>query len=136
MAGTSAVSFAAFRNLSNSMTGNMDVLRFYIKKIAGLSSLLILGAILLVLSGAGLLILTHAYGQLWFQLKMGLVAALILNGFLFGGRQEQKIMKILDAPDGQDYLPLRQPVANLRTFYVLQLILFLAIVVLAVTKPG
>ena len=100
----------------------------------GYAGLLVLGAVLLVLSGAGLLVITHAYGQLWFQVKMGLVLALILNGFLFGDRQGQKLKRGLDVPDGLDRL--RGPIAHLRTFYAIQLILFLAVVVLAVIKPG
>ena len=134
MAGTTAVSFAAFRNLAKSMMGNKEVVSHYLKKLFGLSGLLVLGAVLLVLSGAGLLVITHAYGQLWFQVKMGLVLALILNGFLFGDRQGQKLKRGLDVPDGLDRL--RGPIAHLRTFYAIQLILFLAVVVLAVIKPG
>jgi hypothetical protein len=135
MAGTTAVSFAAFRNLSDFLSRSQDSIDYYFKKTLGLSRLLLLGGILLVLSGVGLLILTHAYGQVWFQMKMGLVVALILNGSLFGGRQEQKIKKILEGPDG--YLQkLRQPMASLRAFYVIQLSLFLAVVSLAVVKPG
>jgi len=136
MAGTTAVSFVAFKNLSGAMIENKDLFNFYIKKIAGLSSLLVLGGILLVLSGTGLLLITHAYGQLWFQIKMGVVATLILNGVLFGGHQEQKIKKILDGQDSPIHLQLRQPLTNLRTFYAIQLMLFLAVVVLAVIKPG
>lgn len=134
MAGTTAVGFAAFRNLSKAMTGNKEALNFYLKKMLGLPKLLLLGGILLVLSGTGLLIITHAYGQLWFLVKMGLIAALVLNGFLFGGPQEQKIKKLLDAPEG--HLPVQQHVVNLRTFYAIQLILLLVVVVLAVAKPG
>jgi hypothetical protein len=84
----------------------------------------------------GLLIITHTYGQLWFQLKMGVVVALISNGFLFGARQELKIKQILSMHDGQIHLQLRQPLANLRTFYVIQLTLYGLAVILAVTKPG
>jgi len=133
------MSFSAFKGLSRGMIENRDEVRYYAKKLFGLSSLLILGGILLVLSGTGLPILTHAYGQLWFQVKMGLVAMLILNGILFGSRQEQKLKRALDATtvlNGESHLQPRQPMANLRTFYAIQLVLFLGVVVLAVVKPG
>jgi len=136
MAGTSVVSFAAFRNLSHSLNGNKDSFAFYAKKMFGLAGLLALGGILMVLSGAGLLILTRAYGQFWFQVKMGLVVALILNGFLFGLPQEQKIKKMLDAPGDQIGFEVQRPVGKLRTFYAIQLFLYFSVVVLAVTKPG
>jgi hypothetical protein len=136
MAGTTVVSFISFKNLSRAMPGTRDLFNYYFAKMLGLSGLLVAGGILLVLSGAGLLILTHAYGQLWFQVKMGLVLALVLNGFLFGGRQELRIRKVLEGPDGWDILSLRQPIVNLRTFYAIQMSLFLGVVVLAVVKPG
>src|SRR6185437_3594055 len=136
MAGTDAVNFVAFKKLSNSQHEDQAAVKFYLKKLFGLSSLLPLGGILLISSGVGLLIITHTYGQLWFQLKMGVVAALISNGFLFGARQEQKIKQILNAPDSQANLQLRHPLGNLRIFYALQLTLYALAVILAVTKPG
>ena len=136
MAGTDAVSFLAFKRISNALHEDQTAVKFYIKKLMGLSSLLPLGGILLISSGVGLLIITHTYGQLWFQLKMGVVVALILNGFLFGARQELKIKQILSMPDGQIHLQLRQPLAKLRIFYAIQLTLYGLAVILAVTKPG
>ncbi|HEV3326925.1 MAG TPA: hypothetical protein VG052_15025 [Puia sp.] len=136
MAGTDAVSFVAFKRLSNALHEDQTAVKFYIKRLLGLSSLLPLGGILLISSGVGLLIITYTYGQLWFQLKMGVVVALISNGFLFGARQEIKIKQILSMPDGQIHLQLRQPLANLRIFYAIQLTLYGLAVILAVTKPG
>jgi hypothetical protein len=136
MAGTDAVSFVAFKRLSNSLYEDQTAVKFYIKRLLSLSSLLQLGGILLISSGVGLLIITHSYGQLWFQLKMGVVVALISNGFLFGARQGLKIKQSLSMPDGQIHLQLRQPLANLRIFYAIQLTLYGLAVILAVTKPG
>jgi hypothetical protein len=136
MAGTDAVSFVAFKKLSNSLDEDQAAVKYYFKKLLGLSSLLPLGGILLISSGVGLLIITHAYGQLWFQLKMGVVVALISNGFLFGARQEQKIKQILNGPDNQIHLQLRHLLANLRIFYAIQVTLYLLAVIFAVTKPG
>ena len=136
MAGTDAVSFVAFKRLSNALYEDQTAVKFYINRLLGLSSLLPLGGILLISSGVGLLIITRTYGQLWFQLKMGVVVALIANGFLFGARQELKIKQILAMPDGQIHLQLRQPLANLRIFYAIQLTLYGLAVILAVTKPG
>ena len=67
---------------------------------------------------------------------MGVVVALISNGFLFGARQELKIKQILNVPDSQIHLQLQQPLANLRIFYAIQLTLFGLAVILAVVKPG
>ena len=138
MAGTTVVNFVAFKRLSNAMTEQIDAVHYYFKhkKIFDFSGLLILGAILLISSGLGLLLLTRVYGQLWFEVKMGIVAVLISNGFLFGSRQEQRIKQLLDAPDGQSHLRLGTPVTNLRIFYAIQLFLFLAIILLSVAKPG
>jgi hypothetical protein len=136
MAGTDAVSLLAFKRLSNVLHEDQTAVKFYIKRLLGLSSLLPLGGILMISSGVGLLIITHTYGQLWFQLKMGVVVALIANGFLFGARQKPKIEQMLGMPDSQIHLQLRQPLANLRIFYAIQLTLYGLAVILAVTKPG
>jgi hypothetical protein len=138
MAGTTAVNFVAFKRLSTAMTEQIDAVHSYFnnKKIFDSSGLLILGALLLISSGVGLLLLTRVYDQLWFEVKMGIVVALISNGFLFGGRQERSIKQLLDAPDSQSHLRLRTPVTNLRIFYAIQLFLFLTIILLSVTKPG
>jgi hypothetical protein len=136
MAGTTAVSFAAFRKFSTSGMGDKAAITFYIQKILGLSGLLALGGILLVSSGLGLLYLTHAYGQLWFHLKMGVVVAAVSNGFLFGSRQERKIKQVLAAPDSVLPGQLLRPAANLRIFFAIQMVLFLAVILLAVIKPG
>jgi len=136
MAGKDAVSFVAFKRLSNALHEDQNAVKFHLKKLLGLSTLLPLGGVLLIPSGIGLLIITHTYGQLWFLLKMGVVLALISNGFLFGARQEKAIKQILNAPDSQIHLQLRQPLANLRTFYAIQLMLYAMAVILAVTKPG
>lgn len=136
MAGTDAVSFVAFKKLSSSLDEDQAAVKYYFKKLLGLSSLLPLGGILLLSSGVGLLIITHAYGQLWFQLKMGVVLALVSNGFLFGARQEQKIKQILNGPDNQIHLQLRHLLANLRIFYAIQVTLYLLAVIFAVIKPG
>jgi hypothetical protein len=135
MAGTTAVSFIAYKRFLKTHIGGKDEFNSF-KKTFDFTALLLLGAALLISSGVGLAILTHAHTQLWFQLKMGVVIALALNGFLFGSRQEQKIKQILGSPDSQVGLQLRRPVANVRTFYAIQLGLFLAVVILAVIKPG
>ncbi len=120
------------------MTEHIDAVHFYFKhkKIFDSPGLLILGAILLISSGLGLLLLTRVYGQVWFEVKMGAVAALIANGFLFGGRQEQRIKQLLDAPDSDSHLRFRTSVTNLRVFYAIQLLLFLKIILSSVVKPG
>ena len=135
MAGTDAVNFVAFKKLSNSLYEDHTAVKFYLKKLFGLSILLPMGGILLISSGVGLLIITHTYGQLWFQLKMGVIVALISNGFLFGARQEKKIKQMLNAADNQ-VLQLEQPLGNLKIFYAIQLTLYALAVILAVTKPG
>src|SRR5271156_1316104 len=108
------IHFAGFTLMAGTTAVNYY---FSNKKIFDSSGLLILGAILLILSGVGLLLITRVYGQLWFEVKMGSVAVPISNGFLFGGRQEQRIKQILDTPDNQSHLRLRKPIANIRTFY-------------------
>jgi hypothetical protein len=109
-----------------------------LEHLSRLGVLLGIGAALLVLSGTGMLLLTRGVfiHQLWFKVKLALVAILILNGFGFGGRQIARIKKLMQpVPAGVgSSAALREPLAKVRLFYVLQLLVFLVIIGLSVAN--
>lgn len=96
-----------------------------------LSALLGIGAALLIISGTGMMIITHGVfaHQVWFKTKLVLILTLILNGFLFGGRQKSKLKKHLDMGE-----LATSAVVNIKLFFLVQLALFLTIILLSIFK--
>lgn len=131
MAGTNVVEFVAFRSISRTYQSDSSVAIHQISLLSKLSVLLIIGGILLVLSGVGFLVITHnAFGgQLWFKIKMAFVLGLVLNGFLAGLKSEKKLKYSLVKNHGID-AALRAMVS----FYFIQICLFFIVVVMAVFK--
>jgi hypothetical protein len=101
-----------------------------------LSVLLIAGAILLIVSGTGLFIVTHGVfaEQLWFEFKMGLIVVLILNGFFFGGRLGSKLNNIIRESGPDLNSKIRAVNLKLKLFYTFQAAIFFTIIILAIFK--
>jgi hypothetical protein len=109
--------------------------------------LLNIGIILLILSGGTMLIITHGvFGQqIWFQIKIGLIVIIAINGSVFGRRQDVQLKRLLsleklnfqqDRSPGQenrkeDLLKVKH---RLALFYLSQLCMFLIIFTLSVFK--
>lgn len=131
MAGTNIVEFVAFRSISRTYQSDSSVAIHQISLLSKLSVLLIIGGILLVLSGVGLLVVTHnAFGgQLWFKIKMVFVLGLVLNGFLMGLKSEKRLKSSLIKNHGID-----SELRAMGRFYFIQLCLFFIVVVMAVFK--
>ena len=95
------------------------------------SALLGIGAALLIISGTGMMIITHgAFAhQIWFKIKLALILTLILNGFLVGGRQKSKLKKSLDIGEHTT-----TAIGNIKLFFLAQMGLFLTIILLSIFK--
>jgi hypothetical protein len=95
------------------------------------SALLGIGAALLIISGTGLMTITHgAFAhQIWFKIKLVLILTLILNGFLVGGRQKSKLKKQLDTSE-----QAKNTIKSIKLFYLAQMGLFLTIILLSIFK--
>src|SRR5882757_9425427 len=95
-----------------------------------------IGGLLLIISGIGMMAITHgAFGeQIWFRIKFGLVVILILNGLLVGRRQGLKLRKAV--ADDAIVIPLQVKglKTNLNIFHLVQLCIFLMIIFLSVFK--
>lgn len=132
MAGTTAVEYMTFRILTRSFTTERERSHGLLGLMKKLGILLGTGAALLILSGAGLLLITHGafFRQTWFDIKLLVVLALILNGFMFGTRQEVKLKKSMDVDGVQSITAIR----NLKLFYLVQMGLFFTIILLSVFK--
>lgn len=106
-----------------------------------------IGIILLILSGVTMLVITQGvFGkQIWFQIKIGLIIVIAINGSVIGRRQDVKLKRLI-SPEKlkfhQDH-PLAQEnrkenlmkVKNrLDLFYISQLCMFIIIFTLSVFK--
>jgi uncharacterized membrane protein SirB2 len=101
-----------------------------------LAIVLAIGGGLLLVSGIGLMAVTHGIfmHQLWFKIKLALILILLLNGFLIGNRQIAKLKKGLKQRTAHTDQLVNGAILRLNIFYLLQLAIFLFIIILAVFK--
>lgn len=148
MAGTTLVEYLLMKHFwklyatsdgSTAIITNKDGFNFHL--------LVDIGVILLILSGVTMFVITRGlFGkQIWFQIKIGLIIIIAINGSVVGRRQDTKLKHLTSVKKlkpNQDH-PLRQEnrkedlmkVKNhLELFYISQLIMFLIIFTLSVFK--
>ena len=131
MAGTTVADTVTFRFFSKSFEKEREQSLNLLALMEQLEALLGIGAALLILSGTGLLIITHGafVHQIWFKIKLALILTLILNGFIVGGRQKSKLKRVTNT-----YEQTKAAISNIKTFYLVQTGLFLSIILLSVFK--
>lgn len=131
MAGTTVADTVTFNTFSKSLQIDGKPSLTLLALMDKFSALLGIGAALLIISGTGMMIITHgAFAhQIWFRIKLVLILALILNGFVVGGRQKSKLKKYLDAGEQPE-----TAIRNIKLFYLSQMGLFLTIILLSIFK--
>jgi len=136
MAGTDIVEFVAFRNILKNYQTNKDAVVHQIGILSKLSVLLLIGGILLVLSGTGFLIITHnAFGsQLWFKIKIIFVLGLVLNGILMGQKSENRLKQSLMTGNIAKTQQVEDAMRAMIRFHFIQLCIFFIVVLMAVFK--
>jgi uncharacterized membrane protein SirB2 len=136
LAGTNVVEYVAFRSIFKTWQTDQKAAIHQINMLSKLPVLLIIGGILLLLSGAGFVIITHdAFGsQLWFKIKMLFVLVLIVNGFLMGRRNEIRLKESLTIGDAFNAQEAAEAIRGMIRFYLIQLCLFFMVVLMAVFK--
>ena len=136
MAGTTVVDTVTFRFFSKSLEKQRERSLSLLALMGKLEALLGIGAALLILSGTGLLIITHGafVHQIWFKIKLALILTLILNGFIVGGRQKSKLKTGINGTGPTFDIQTNQAIRNIKMFYMAQMGLFLTIIFLSVFK--
>ena len=136
MAGTNIVEYVAFRNIFKTYQTDKNIAIHQISILSKLSVLLIIGATLLVFSGAGFLIITHnAFGsQLWFKIKITFVLGLVLNGFLNGRKSENRLKQSLMTTHTTNAQETVDAIRAMTRFYFIQLCLFFIVILMAIFK--
>lgn len=131
MAGTTVADTVTFNTFSKSFRNDRTPSATLLALMDKFSVLLGIGAALLIISGTGMMIITHgAFAhQIWFKIKLALILTLILNGFLVGGRQKSYLKRCLDT--GKE---AQRAIGNIKLFYLAQMGLFLTIILLSIFK--
>lgn len=135
MAGTTLVDYLAYASFWKSFE-QQEKPTALVGLMAKLPRVTGIGAALLILSGIGMMALTHGvFGeQLWFRIKFGLVILVIINSLLIGRRQGVKLRKMLDAGKPVFTGEMNSTRAIINRFHLSQLLLFLLIIFLSVFK--
>jgi uncharacterized membrane protein len=136
MAGTTVIDYVTFKTFwkladegGNRFSGLLPLMARY-------GTFVRAGAALLILTGIGMLILSKDswWQQSWFKIKMGLVALLIGNGIFIGNKQGSKLRKLI-VDNGPDFIhQAKQVKSTLNNFYLIQLMIFFAIILISVVK--
>jgi len=135
MAGTTLIDYLAYTSLWKAF-GQNDRPEALLNIMDKLPRVIRIGAAILILSGIGMMALTHGvFGeQLWFRIKFGLVLLIVLNGALIGRRQGSKLRQILDASGLIFTIEISRIKKRLTRFHLLQFLFFLLIIFLSVFK--
>ncbi|WP_448103575.1 hypothetical protein [Pedobacter panaciterrae] len=136
LAGTTVADYVTFRTFSNQFKTQGEPSDSLLKLMSSLAIVLAIGGGLLLVSGIGLMAVTHGIfmHQLWFKIKLVLILILLLNGFLVGNRQIAKLKKGLKQSTAHTDQLVNGAILRLNIFYLLQLAIFLFIIILAVFK--
>ena len=147
MAGTTLVEYLFTKHFwklyasdrSRAITSNEDGFNFHL--------LVNIGVIMLILSGVTMLVIFQGVfaKQIWFQIKIGLIVIIAINGSLVGRRQDVKLKGLLsveklnfhqDHSLGQENRKedLMKVKNRLGLFYISQLLMFLIIFTLSIFK--
>ncbi|MEV4884091.1 hypothetical protein MRBLMN1_002603 [Chitinophaga ginsengisegetis] len=95
-----------------------------------------IGAGLLVVTGAGMIIFTHGLmaQQLWFRIKIVFVLLLVGNNIFYGARLGIKLRKAIGSNAHDLIVRVLNLKDKLRTFHIVQLCIILIIIFLSVYK--
>jgi len=136
VAGTTVADFIAFRQFWNQYELDVVKGRAVFQAISKFPILFRIGIILIILSGVGMMAITHGvFGeQLWFRIKFALVIMVILNGLITGRRQSRRLGRILNAELPDNFVKFARVKGNLKMFHYVQLTLLFIILFLSVFK--
>lgn len=136
MAGTTLIDLIGYRTYWKFYDNNKEKAEGMLQFLAKLARPVGIGAALLILTGFGMMVLTHGvFGeQTWFRIKFGLVILLIANNLLIGRRLGAALRKAITANEVQLPLVVAKIKKNLNLFHFTQLLIFLTIIFLSVFK--
>jgi uncharacterized membrane protein SirB2 len=136
MAGTTVIDFVTFRTFWEKAEGDGREARGLLPIMLKYGAIVRTSGAILLMSGIAMLTLAHGVWtqQLWFKIKMALVVLLILNGVFIGNRNGTSFREMAN-----EYAPgfinrSADVRTNLNRFYLTQLVLFFAIIMVSALK--
>lgn len=136
MAGTTLIDFVQYQTFWKIFDHQKEQAAGILAATAKFPRLIGIGGGLLIITGVGMIALTHGIlaEQLWFRIKIVFILLLIGNGTVNGTRVGVKLRKMIteNGPDLADQLPDLK--SKLRRFYLVQLGIFLIIIFLSAYK--
>lgn len=136
MIGTTVAEFVVFRVFVKSLNSQDKAVAGMLTLMSGLGKLLPVGGALLLASAIGLMAVTEGIylSQLWLQVKPALILLLPVNGMLVGSRQMKRLKNSLSIEGEGPNTAARSSILKLSRFYLVQLLVFFSIIILAVFK--
>jgi uncharacterized membrane protein len=136
MAGTTLIDFISYQTYWKLFDQNGERAAGILEATSKFPRLIGIGAAFLVVSGVGMIALTHGLlaEQLWFKIKFTLVIVLVTNGILVGARNGIKLRKAVAINGPELKSQIVSIKTNLRRFHITQLIIFCTIIILSAYK--
>jgi uncharacterized membrane protein SirB2 len=136
MAGTTLIDFINYQTFWKLFEQQREQAAGMLQATEKFSRLIGIGAGLLVLTGVGMIALTHGLlaEQLWFRIKFAFVLILIANGLLAGRRQGVKLRKLVNENGPELITQALRVRENLKIFHIVQLSVFFIIIFLSAYK--
>src|SRR5712675_898804 len=134
MAGTTLVDFIMLRSFWRLFETQKEKASGLLEATASYSRMIGIGAALLILTGFGMMFVTHGvFGeQLWFRVKFALVLLLVANGVFVGRRLGVRLRKTVPVSDPAIAGGMTHLRKNLNRFHTSQLFIFVLIIFLSI----
>ena len=135
-AGTTLIDAVTFRQFWKQYESDQSKAAAVLQAIATFPRLMGAGIGLLIISGVGMMAMTHgAFGeQVWFRIKFALVLILIGNLLFVGRQQSSALRKMLTG----DEMVIEEKVSNIKRnlnrFHLVQVLLIFTVLLLSVFK--
>jgi hypothetical protein len=136
MAGTTLLDFITVRGFWRLFKKQKERAFGLLEATASYSRMIGIGAAFLIITGFGMMFITHGvFGeQLWFRIKFVFVLLLVANGVFVGRRLGIRLRKTVSATDLVNPDGIIQVRKNLYRFHISQLFIFTVIIILSIFK--
>jgi hypothetical protein len=136
MAGTTLVDFITLRSFWQLFEKQKERASVLLEATVSYSRMIGIGAAFLILTGFGMMFITHGvFGeQLWFRVKFVFVLLLVANGVFIGRRLGLRLRKTMNGTDQPNPDRIARVRKNLNRFHISQLLIFTIIIFLSIFK--
>jgi len=136
MAGTTLVDFITVRSFWRLFEKQREKATGLLEATASYSRMIGIGAAVLIITGIGMMFITHGvFGeQLWFRIKFVFVILLVANGVFVGRRLGLRLRKAVSGANLINPERLMQVRKRMYRFHTSQLLIFIIIIFLSIFK--